>query len=248
LNIPWEIYPLFFVVAFFYSSVGHGGASGYLAVFALLGVTSPSIAPIALVLNILVASTSFWRYHAAGHFSFSVLLPFITLSVPAAFVGGSLHLAQHVFTLVLGFALILSAFRILVKRRGEELLQEPSRAILWKGGLPIGATLGLLSGMTGIGGGVFLSPLLILTRWATVKRSAALASAFIVVNSIGGLVGQLTRASLDLSIVLPLALTVMLGGAAGSYAGASRLSARVLQGILSIVLLSAGTKLVLQGL
>lgn len=248
LVLPWEIYPLIFLVAVLYSSVGHGGASGYLALFALFGVAVPAIAPIALVLNILVASTSFLRYNASGFFSPKKLLPFVSLSIPAAFVGGALHISPELFTLILGVALILSALRVVVLRTDQHNMVEPPQSTLLKWGLPIGAVLGLISGMTGIGGGVFLSPVLLLARWADVKRSAALASAFIVLNSISGLIGQLTRTTLSLNVLLPLAAVVITGGAIGSYAGAERLKSRWLQVILSIVLVIAGAKLVLKSL
>jgi uncharacterized membrane protein YfcA len=245
-NIPLELYPLFFVIAVLYSSIGHGGASGYLALFALFGLTAPTIAPIALILNILVASASFWRYRAADHFSFKMLLPFVVLSVPAAFVGGAFEISRHLFTLVLGAALMVSAIRILIVLPHEWGISEPPGRTLWRAGLPIGAALGLISGMTGIGGGVFLSPVLIFMRWATVKRSAALASAFIVLNSVSGLTGQLTRVSISLSVVLPLALVVTFGGVVGAYAGAERFKAKWLQVILSVILFSAGLKLLIR--
>ncbi len=248
LALPWEIYPLIFVVAVLYSSVGHGGASGYLALFALFGVAVPAIAPIVLVLNILVASTSFVRYNASGFFSLRKLLPFVCLSIPAAFIGGALHISPELFTFILGVALILSALRIVVVRQDQGVITEPSQLTLWKWGLPIGASLGFISGMTGIGGGVFLSPVLLLARWADVKRSAALASAFIVLNSISGLIGQLTRTTLSLQVLLPLAAVVVTGGAIGSYAGAARLKSRWLQVILSVVLVIAGAKLVWQSI
>jgi hypothetical protein len=245
-HLPWESYPLFVLVALLYASVGHGGASGYLALFTLFGITTPAIAPIALVLNIIVASTSFWHYRANGHFSVRVLIPFITLSIPFAFIGGALHISERLFALILGIALMMSALRIITLRGNKPNERQPSDKTLWLFGLPIGAILGMLSGITGIGGGVFLSPVLVLTGWASVKQSAALASAFIVVNSTGGLVGQLTRTSLRLDSVLPLVAVVVIGGAIGSYLGATRLPQRWLQVILSIVLLSAGTKLLLR--
>ncbi len=246
--LPWEIYPLMFLVAVLYSSVGHGGASGYLALFALFGLAVPSIAPIALVLNILVASTSFIRYNASGFFSAGKLLPFVCLSIPAAFIGGALHISPALFTLILGIVLVLSAMRIVVVQPDKIAIAEPLQSTLWKWGLPIGAALGLISGMTGIGGGVFLSPVLLLARWADVKRSAALASAFIVLNSVSGLIGQLTRTTLSWNILLPLAVVVVTGGAIGSYAGAERIKSRPLQIILSIVLVIAGAKLLLKSI
>lgn len=246
LVLPWEIYPLIFLVAVLYSSVGHGGASGYLALFALFGVAVPAIAPIVLILNILVASTSFLRYNASGFFSAKKLLPFVCLSIPAAFVGGALHISPELYTLILGGALILSALRVVVLRADRHDMIEPPQSTLWKWGLPIGAVLGLISGMTGIGGGVFLSPVLLLACWADVKHSAALASAFIVLNSMSGLIGQLTHTTLSLNVLLPLVAVVITGGAIGSYAGAERLKSRWLQVILSIVLVIAGAKLILK--
>lgn len=247
-QLPWGSYLLFVLVALLYASVGHGGASGYLALFTLFGITTPAIAPVVLVLNIIVASTSFWHYRAKGHFSARMLIPFVTLSIPFAFIGGALHISERLFALILGIALLMSALRIITLRGNQPNDRQPSDKTLWLFGLPTGAILGMLSGITGIGGGVFLSPVLVLTGWASVKQSAALASAFIVVNSIGGLIGQLTRTSLSLEALLPLVAVVVVGGAIGSYLGATRLSHRWLQVILSIVLLSAGTKLLLKSL
>lgn len=247
-HLPWEIFPLFFLVAFLYASVGHGGASGYLALFTLSGMTSSAIAPVALVLNIIVATTSFWHYRASGHFSARMLIPFVAFSIPCAFIGGALHISERVFGLLLGVALLASALRIVSLRGDRKNEQQPSDRTLWLLGSPIGAALGMLSGITGIGGGVFLSPILVLTGWTSVKQSAALASAFIVLNSIGGLIGQLTRTTLRLEAVLSLVAVVVVGGALGSYLGATRFSQRWLQVILSIVLLSAGTKLLLKSL
>lgn len=243
LSFPPEVYPLCFLVALLYSSVGHGGASGYLALFALLGVATPAIAPAALLLNILVATTSFLRYRASGFFSLQLLLPFIVLSIPAAFLAGRIALPQHWFSLLLGGALLLSALRIIFFDAPQQEIHPPAKRTLWSVGLVLGAALGSLAGLTGIGGGVFLSPVLLLAGWADLKRTAATASAFIIVNSLSGLAGNLTRTSLDLTSVLPLAATVVVGGVLGSYLGAARLSARKLQLALAIVLLIASAKL-----
>jgi uncharacterized membrane protein YfcA len=246
LLLPWQIYPLFFLVALMYSSVGHGGASGYLALFALVGATSPSIAPIALVLNILVATTSFLRYKASGYFSLRLLLPFIILSIPAAFVGGAISIPQRTFSALLGAALIAGALRIFFLGGVKNEKKLESALTHWAVGLILGGGLGLLSGMTGIGGGVFLSPLLLLMGWADVKQTAATSSAFIVANSVSGLAGHLTRTSLDIAVVAPLAVTVIAGGALGSYVGAAQLRPKMLQIVLAIVLLTAGGKLLLK--
>jgi hypothetical protein len=237
------VYPLFFLVALLYSSVGHGGASGYLALFALFGLATPAVAPVALLLNILVAATSFVRYRADGYFSLPFLLPFIVLSIPAAFLGGRISLRHEPFSLLLGVALVLSAGRFAFPSKPKPTLSPPATTTLWKVGLPIGGALGFLAGITGIGGGVFLSPILLLAGWADLKRTAATASAFIVLNSLSGIVGHLTRASLDAAAVLPLAAAVVAGGVVGSYVGTASLSPRMLQLALAIVLLIAGGKL-----
>ena len=233
------------LVAILYSSVGHGGASGYLALLVLAGFARPEITPVVLVLNILVASIGFVSYQRAGHFSSALLLPFAAGSVPAAFVGGMLAVDDHVYRLILGYALLVSAIRFLL----VPSVAAPSRPIptgrLWGIGLPVGGVLGLLAGMVGIGGGIFLSPLLLLMGWADVKRTAAVSAAFIVLNSSTGLAAQLLRGgSLDWELALPLLAVVAIGGAIGSFLGATRFSLLALQRLLGLVLASAGLKLI----
>jgi len=242
LAYPWEIVPFFFLVAFLYSSVGHGGASGYLALFALFGVASPAIAPVALVLNILVASTSCWHYYRGGHFSWKMLWPFVASSLPAAFLGGFIAVSPELFSVLLGAALLLAAGRIFLWNAPPDtgsLRDVPLRL-----SAPIGGVLGFISGMIGIGGGVFLSPILLLFRWADVKRTAAISSAFIVLNSISGLAGHLSRSSFDFAGVMPLIIAAVSGGFLGSRMGAFKLRPRILQGVLGIVLIMAGAKLI----
>ncbi len=245
-EIPFIILPLFFVVAFVYSSVGHGGASGYLAVLALFGIAAPGIVPVVLVLNILVASTGWWQYARGGYFAPALLAPFALTSIPAAFVGGMLQVHEAVFSLVLGIALLLSALRLSVMREVRATVRSDVPRLVWGFGLPLGAVLGLLSGMIGIGGGVFLSPLLLFLRWADAKRTAAISSAFIVLNSLSGLAGQLTKTSIDLGAAVPLLLAVGAGGYLGARTGAAKLTPRVLQSVLAGVLLLAGAKLVMK--
>jgi hypothetical protein len=245
-DIPFIILPLFFVVAFVYSSVGHGGASGYLAVLALFGIAAPGIVPLVLVLNVLVASTGWWQYSRGGHFAPALLAPFALTSIPAAFVGGMLHVHEAVFSLVLGIALVLSALRLSVMQEVRATVRSGAPRLVWGLGLPLGAILGLLSGMIGIGGGVFLSPLLLFLRWADAKRTAAVSSAFIVLNSLSGLAGQLTKTAIDLGAAVPLLLAVGAGGYLGARTGAVKLAPRVLQSVLAVVLLLAGAKLVMK--
>ncbi|MBI3608714.1 MAG: sulfite exporter TauE/SafE family protein [Nitrospirae bacterium] len=233
------------LVAVLYSSVGHGGASGYLALLVLAGFARPEITPVVLVLNILVASIGFVAYRRAGHFSSALLVPFVVASIPAAFVGGMLAVDDRAYRFILGCALAAAAIRFLL----VPSIASPSRPIptrrTWEIGLPVGAVLGLLAGMVGIGGGIFLSPLLLFMGWADAKQTAAVSAAFIVLNSLTGLSAQFLRgASLDWSLTLPLLAAVAVGGAIGSFLGATRFSLLALQRLLGIVLALAGLKLI----
>ena len=171
------------VVAFLYSSVGHAGASGYIAVMSLFSLAPGVIKPTALLLNILVASIGAWQFWRAGHFSWRLFWPFALLSIPAAFLGGYTNLPTHVFKAAVGLVLWFSAARFLLRPGADDVVHEPSRPAA----ISIGAGLGLLSGLTGTGGGIFLTPLLLLMRWARTKTAAAVSALFILVNSASGL-------------------------------------------------------------
>lgn len=244
LQIPWEIIPLFFLVAFLFSSVGHGGASGYLALFALAGLARSEIAPVVLVLNILVASSSFINYYRAKHFSIQLLLPFIISSIPAAFVGGLLKVSSFTFAIILGSVLLLAAVRLLlVKDQIETRWQKYSgKAFYW--GIPIGFVIGILSGITGVGGGIFLSPFLLLTGWADAKKTAAVSGAFIILNSLSALVAKSLSAPINLDIALILGVVVLIAGQLGSRLGAFKFQPEILQKLLGAVLLIAGFKII----
>ncbi len=239
--------PLYLVGAALYSSVGHGGASFYLAAGALAGLQREALTPIALSLNLLVAGLAFWNYWRAGPFSLRLLLPFIVTSIPAAYWGGSLSISPQVFAGLLGFTLLLAAARLLLFGREMRPRLELDLGILWLVGLPAGLALGFLSGLIGVGGGIFLSPILLLLGWADAKRTAAISSAFIVLNSLSGLVGHLVRgAGPQLEMLLPLLGAVAIGGAIGSYWGAQRIRHVALQRLLGAVLLVAAFKLLQQ--
>lgn len=237
--------PSIFLVAVLYSSVGHGGASGYLAVLALAGFARPEITPVVLVLNILVAVTGFVQYYLAGYFLPRLLLLFVVTSIPGAFIGGMIPVSEKVYAGLLGAALLAAAFRFLFLSR---LVTAPTRSgggPTYRTGLPIGLLLGILSGMVGVGGGIFLSPLLLLLGWADAKETAAVSSAFIVLNSLSGLAAHFLRGNPPAGeLLFPLAVTVLIGGYAGSSMGARRLSLLSLQHLLGVVLLVAGLKLV----
>lgn len=230
-----------FVIAVLYSSVGHAGASGYIAVMALLNLPASVIKPTALMLNISVASIGAFQFWRAGHFQWRLFWPFALLALPGALLGGYLNLPTQIFKWLLGVVLLLSAVRFLL-RAPEESEPVPPRVLT---SLGAGALLGVLAGMTGTGGGVFLSPLMIWRRWAGTKTVAAVAAMFILVNSLAGLAGHLGKTGRLPAVALPLLAAVILGGTLGSYFSCHRFSIAAIKRLLATVLFSAGTKLLL---
>ena len=228
------------VVAFLYSSVGHAGASGYIAVMSLFSLAAASIKPTALTLNILVASIATWQFWRAGHFSWRLFWPFALLAIPFAFLGGYLNLPAHVFKVLVGVVLLFSATRFLFRPAEDATASEPSRPLA----LFLGAGLGLLAGLTGTGGGIFLTPLLLGMRWARAKPAAAVSALFILANSVAGLLGNLSSTKNFPSFGLVLAGAAVVGGGVGSYFGSHRFDHVIIKRLLAVVLLIAGTKLI----
>lgn len=228
----------FFVplIAFLYASVGFGGATGYLAVMSLFGVRPQVMASTALLLNICVAGIAFVNYYRAGHLRRDLLLPFLITSIPAAFIGGSFKLTNQFYSILLYAVLTVVAVRMLFfsRREAESDLFRP--VPLWAA-LLIGLAIGLISGMVGIGGGIFLSPIIIYANWGSSKQAAGVASAFIVLNSLSGLVGRVLGGTLlldQLSLgLLPLGV---IGAVAGSALGATRLTNFNLRRVLGVVM------------
>jgi len=227
------------LVAFLYSSVGHGGASGYLALMALFGVDVALMKPSALILNLFVSSIAFISFYRAGYFRLRLLWPFVVTSIPAAFLGASLEIPPELYKKILGVALFIAALRIVI-RPGEVGERK-------KLSIPIalvsGALIGVFSGMIGIGGGIILSPLLLITRWGGMKETAAVSAAFIFLNSLSGLSGHII-AGMGVSprIILWIAV-VMVGALLGSWSGGFRLSVTQLKYLITTVLLIACIKL-----
>jgi uncharacterized membrane protein YfcA len=230
-----------FVIALLYSAVGHAGASGYIAVMSLLGLAPEVIKPTALTLNILVAAIGAWQFWRAGHFSWRLFWPFALLSAPFAFLGGYLDLPTHYFKLLVGIVLLFSAVILLTRPPAETEPRAPSRIASFG----TGAGLGLLSGLTGTGGGIFLTPLLLFMHWARTKQAAAVSALFILVNSATGLAGNISSTRQFPGFALVLLAAVACGGAIGSYFGSRRFEPTLIKRLLAVVLLIAGAKLML---
>ena len=232
----------FFLAATLYSSVGHAGASGYLAAMAFLGVPTPVMRPTALVLNLLVASIASVRFARAGFFSWRLFWPFALGSVPLAFVGGGITLPGHWYRTLLGLVLWLAAARLLLDwrvRQGAASAPAPPVAVA------CGAGIGLLSGLTGTGGGIFLSPLLLFMRWAETRETGGVSAVFILVNSAAGLAGNPTTVA-HLPPQLPIwASAAVAGGLIGAEVGSRRIGTPTFRRLLGLVLIIAGGKLVL---
>ena len=228
------------VIAFLYSSVGHAGASGYIATMTLFGLAATVIRPTALVLNILVATIGSFQFWRAGHFSWKLFWPFALLSIPAAYFGGYLQPSAGVLRILIGVVLLFSATRLIFRRGDPPETVPPSKATA----IGVGAGLGFLSGLTGTGGGIFLTPLILFCQWAKIRQAAAVSALFILVNSIGGLVGYFTAVHAVPALGIYLAIPAIIGGTIGSYLGSRRLAPRGIAIFLAVVLVIAGTKLI----
>ena len=227
-----------FIIAAMYSITGHAGASGYIAVMALLGMAPQEIKPLALTLNIVVSLVATAQFYRAGHFDRKLFLPFVLGSVPLALIGGYVQLPVQWFKWLMGLALIVAALRVLV--------QQP-RFTSHPGFIPalcLGAIIGLISGLIGVGGGIFLTPLLLLMGWANAKQAAAVSAPFILLNSLAALVGLNAYAAQGLpDNVFNLGLAVLAGGLLGSFLGSRTFAQQVITRVLSAVLLIAAVKL-----
>lgn len=231
---------LLFIVAFLYSSVGHGGASGYLALMALFGFAPEVMKPTALILNIFVSIIAFIQFYKARHFLWKLFLPLACASVPMAFVGGLLTIEQDLYRKVLGVVLLFAIVRF-IGLKGKDFEKHRRHNVYLA--VLIGAVIGLLSGMIGIGGGIILTPVIILLGWGNLKQAAAISALFIFVNSISGIAGQLYRGITFTSNMAVLICVALAGGLLGSYYGARKFDQLFLKKILAGVLLIAVVKL-----
>jgi len=233
-------YILLFLVAFLYSSVGHGGASGYLALMALFSITPDVMKPTALLLNLFVSLTSFIQFYRGKHFNWKIFLPFALTSVPMAFVGGMISVDDYVYKKILGLLLIIPIVRFLFFGNIKvEEIKKPNFVL----SLIIGAAIGFLSGLIGIGGGIILSPVLLLLKWADMKKTAAISAIFIFVNSLSGLAGQLQKGINFSTDMYAYVAVAFVGGLCGAYFGSLKLNQNFLKYLLAIVLIIASYKL-----
>ena len=230
------------IVAMLYASVGHGGASGYLAVMALFSLAPESLKPTALLLNIVVAGVGTWLYLSAGQFSWKVFWPFVVTSIPASFMGGYFSLPPELYRPALGLVLFFAAWRLFARRKVDDF--EPDSP-----GIPlammVGAVLGFASGLSGVGGGIFLSPLMILLRWARVREVSGIAALFILVNSISGLLGHVSSLQHVPEYAPILAVVALIGGSIGAFSGSRHLPVKVILNAMAGMLLMAGGKMFL---
>lgn len=228
---------LLLLVAFLYASVGHGGASGYLALMALFGMSVAVMRPTALVLNLFVAGASFVQYYRAQHFKKEICWPLVVVSIPMSYIGALITIQTGIYKKILGILLLLSVLRFLLpEKTGTGKARQANRTVLFI----IGGAIGFVSGLIGIGGGVILSPILLLLHWTNQKQTAAISAIFIFLNSVAGLIGQYHAGALHFTPAMYAYIGVAFaGGLAGSYLGAAKLKQSVLKYILIAVLLLA---------
>lgn len=235
----------FALIAALYSTIGHGGASGYLMVMGVVGISPALMKPTALSLNLVVAATGMILFARAGGFRGRTLWPFLVTSIPAAFIGGWARLDPTVYRSLVAVVLWFAAFRLALRVRGRDSAASV-KTVPVPAGLLWGAAIGLLSGLVGVGGGIFLSPLLMLAGWATAKQTAGVSAAFILANSAAGLGGIVVRQhglALEPGAMTIFAATVLVGGFVGSAIGSRRFGPMTLRRALAVVLVIAGLKM-----
>jgi uncharacterized protein len=233
-----------FVMATLYSTVGHGGGSGYLAILAIAAIAPEQMRPTALLLNVVVASIATWKFCATGTFRKELFVPLICASAPAAFVGGYIEIPSEIYKPIVGAVLLYAAIRLFIKINRSEQTKKPALCFV----LAAGAAIGFFSGIIGVGGGIFLSPLVLLLGWTTAKQTAAISAPFILVNSLSGLGGIATDLGglpVEVDFVAPLAVAVVVGGLLGASFGSKKLGHQGLRTTLGVVLCIASIKMFL---
>lgn len=240
MDLVYVFYISLFIVAFLYASIGHGGASGYLALMGIFGLAAHVMKPTALLLNLFVSLVSFIQFYRGGYFKMKLFLPLALASIPFAFIGGLITVDASFYKKILGFLLLIPIARFLFFSKLKFDQTEKHQTGL---AIIIGAAIGFLSGLIGIGGGIILSPVLLLLRWANMKESAAISALFIFVNSLAGLAGQFARGIHFTTDMYVYVIVAFVGGLLGAYFGSLKFRQNALKYILSTVLLMAAYKL-----
>jgi uncharacterized protein len=234
-------YLLLFVLAFLYASVGHGGASGYLALMAIFNMAPDVMKPTALFLNLFVSLTAFIQFYRGGHFKWKIFLPLALASVPLAFLGGMITIDPAVYKKILGVLLLIPIIRFLFFPNIKvEQIRDSNISL----SVMMGSSIGFLSGLIGIGGGIILSPILLLLRWTDQKQTAAISALFIFVNSLSGLGGQMSKGITFTNDMATYTIVAFIGGLCGAYLGALKFNQNVLKMLLAVVLPIASYKLI----
>ena len=244
----WLIISLFFIIAMFYASVGFGGGSSYLAVLALTGLAFPQIRAIALLCNIVVVSGGTYLYIKNGFFNYRKIFPLVFLSMPLAFLGGYLHISYKLFYILLGLTLTIAAITMWLSKYIDKTEKEQPKESNMLKDASFGGLIGFVSGMVGIGGGIFLAPLLHLTKWDIPKRIAATSSFFILVNSIAGLLGQYQNPDfiIEPKLTLILLFTVLIGGQIGSRLSIKLIKPNSLKRLTAVLIAFVGLKILFE--
>lgn len=242
-----ELIFLFFGIALLYSSVGFGGGSSYLAILTLFGIEFQTLRAIALLCNITVVSNGALQYYRQGFLKLKKVIPLVVLSIPLAYLGGRVPIKENAFFIILGFALVAAAILMWVQKSLQKTSVKMNTESWWFNGL-VGGGIGFLSGLVGIGGGIFLSPVLYLLKWDEAKVISATASFFILVNSVAGLAGQTgsSEFQIDWPLAICLMISVGLGGLFGTYMGTKRFKAVTVRRATAILVAYVGVRILIK--
>jgi uncharacterized membrane protein YfcA len=238
----WLLVPLCALVAAAYAAVGLGGGTGYLALMTLFGMDTEAMPSTALLLNVVVTGAALLRFGLAGRLQPRLLMPFLVVAVPAAFAGGLIVAPRRLFLAVLAVGLVAAAAAMLRSAASPDNPQPPKTLRLWLVAIPAGLAIGVASGFLGIGGGIFLGPLILLLGWAAPREVAAMSSATVFTLSVAGLAAHGLRGSVDIHIAGPLAIAVLIGGLAGAHLAETRLSAAALKRLFAVIILIAAAR------
>jgi uncharacterized membrane protein YfcA len=241
--IFWILAPILFFIALVYTSVGLGGGSSYVALLILFGIPLAEIPPIALFFNITAASVAFYKFYKEGYFIPKLVFPFLVASIPATFFGARLNLGDKALSSIFAIVLFLMAVIILYKKKEVKASLSFDKRTTWLIAIGLGAILGFLAGIMGIGGGIFLGPVLLLIGLASSKQAAGACSAFVLVNSAVGLISHTLQGNVDFSVLFFLGVAVFVGAQVGSFLGTRKFSPLLLQRIFAFILLAVSLKL-----